>query len=68
MITRFEIRSAGRSVTVCEGSTAQQALVDYVRSLGCRDDEITRLGPDVVSWRGAVFRAEPAKVAGRDAA
>jgi hypothetical protein len=24
--------------------------VDYVRSFGCRDDEITRLGVDSVSW------------------
>jgi hypothetical protein len=34
--------------------------MDYVRSLGCRDAEVARLGADAVSWRGAVFRAVPA--------
>jgi hypothetical protein len=31
--------------------------MDYVRSLGCSRDEITSLGADAVSWRGAVYRA-----------
>jgi len=30
-----------------------------VRGLGCRDDEIVRLGAYAVPWRGAVFRADP---------
>ncbi len=34
-----------------------QAVVDYVRSYGVKDDEITRLGVDCVSWRGAQFKA-----------
>ena len=34
-----------------------QAVIDYVRSLGVKDDEIRRLGVDRVSWRGAQFRA-----------
>ena len=34
-----------------------QAVVDYVRSYGVKDAEITRLGVDRVSWRGAQFRA-----------
>ena len=27
-----------------------QAVVDYTRSLGCKDDEVRRLGTDSVSW------------------
>lgn len=42
-----------------EAHTPQQAVIDYVRSLGCRDEEIMRLGPDAVSWRGAVYKAVP---------
>jgi hypothetical protein len=42
-----------------QASSAHEALFDYARSLGCRDDEIVRLGVDAVSWRGAVYRAEP---------
>ena len=33
--------------------------MDYVLSLGYRDDEIARLGADALSWRGAVYRAVP---------
>jgi len=59
MSSTFELRSGKRAVGVRQAPTAQQALVDYVRGLGVRDDEIVRLGPDAVSWRGAVFRAVP---------
>jgi hypothetical protein len=36
--------------------STSQAVVDYVRSLGVKDDEIRRLGVDWISWRGAHFR------------
>jgi hypothetical protein len=42
-----------------QASSAHEALFDYARSLGCRDEEIVRIGLDAVSWRGAVYRAEP---------
>jgi hypothetical protein len=38
-------------------SSALQAAVDYVRSFGCGNDEITILGADTVAWRGARFSA-----------
>ena len=38
-------------------SSPLQAAVDYVRSFGSRDDEITILGVDTVAWRGARFSA-----------
>ena len=53
----FEVRTGRRTVGRREGHTPQQALLDYVHSLGCRDEEIMRLGPDSVSWRGAVYHA-----------
>jgi hypothetical protein len=56
----YELRSGDRPIGLRDASTPQQALLDYVRSLGCRDDEILRLGVDAVSWRGAVYRAVPA--------
>ena len=59
MSNTFELRSGKRAVGVRAAPTAQQALLDYVRGLGVRDDEIVRLGPDAVAWRGAVFRAVP---------
>jgi hypothetical protein len=60
MTNQYEIRSGRRVVAVRSGPTAQQALIDYVRSLGCRDDEIIRLGVDAISWRGARYSATPA--------
>jgi hypothetical protein len=56
---RYELRQGRRAIGLREGTTAQEALMDYVRSLGCRDDEIARLGADALSWRGAVYRAVP---------
>jgi hypothetical protein len=32
-------------------------VTDYLRSLGCRDDEIEPMGSDGVAWRGAVYMA-----------
>jgi hypothetical protein len=44
-------------VSIQHSSSALQAAVDYVRSFGCSNDEITRLGVDAVAWRGARFSA-----------
>ena len=57
MATTYELRSGRRSIATRAALSAQEALLDYVRSIGCRDDEIMRLGQDALSWRGAVFRA-----------
>jgi hypothetical protein len=55
----YELRSGDHRIGIREASTAQQALLDYLRARGCADAEIMRLGPDAVSWRGAVYRAVP---------
>ena len=57
MVTNYEIRSGERPVSVKRAPSAQQALLDYVRSLGCSDAEIIRLGAAAVSWRGARYTA-----------
>lgn len=57
MYQTYEVRSGDRLVGVRTASTPQAALFDYVRSLGCLDEDIERLAPDVIAWRGAVFRA-----------
>jgi hypothetical protein len=55
-VTRiYEIRSGRQRVAVQDASSEQEALFDYMRSLGCRDDEIVRLGTRAASWRGAVY-------------
>ena len=59
MAETYEIRCGSRSVTLRDASTPQHAVIDYLRSLGCRDAEIVRLAPGGVSWRGAVYTAVP---------
>ena len=44
-------------VSMQHSSSALQAAVDYVRTFGCSNDEITILGVDTVAWRGARFSA-----------
>ena len=53
----YELKSGRRKVAVKVAPSAQAALFDHLRSLGCRDAEMTRLSVDSVAWRGAVFRA-----------
>lgn len=53
----YELQSGRRPIGTRAAPTAHVALIDYVHSLGCRDDEIMKLGVDSIAWRGAVFRA-----------
>jgi hypothetical protein len=57
MYHEYEVHSGDRLVASRTASTPQAALFDYVRSLGCRDEEVMKLAPDAISWRGAVFKA-----------
>jgi hypothetical protein len=57
MTLEYEIRSGRRVLSRSSGSTPQEVLVDYLRSQGCSDDEMVRLGVDAVSWHGAVYTA-----------
>jgi hypothetical protein len=59
VITSYEVQSGRQTISVLEAHNAQQAIIDFLRSLGCRDDEMVRLSPGAVSWRGAIFRAVP---------
>jgi len=57
MSKKYAIRSGRRTVSIQYSVNALQAVVDYVRTFGCGDDEIRRLGVDSVAWRGARFSA-----------
>ena len=57
MSKKYEIHSGRRIVSTQYSVSALQAAVDYVRAFGSSDAEITRLGVDSVSWRGARFSA-----------
>ena len=59
MRTSYEVRSGKRLISFQSASTAKEAVIEYLRSMGCRDDEITRVAADAITWRGAVYRAVP---------
>jgi hypothetical protein len=60
-VTRsYAVRSGRRVVATRSALSAHEAALDYLRSLGCKRDEITYYGVDGAAWRGAVYRAEPA--------
>jgi hypothetical protein len=59
-LRRFELRSGDRTLSVCEASSAHEALKDFMRGLGCHESEISRLGDHSAAWRGAVYSALPA--------
>ncbi len=59
MRTTYELRLGDLPVGLIEANTAQEAVLDYLRSLGHHDEEIVRVSFDTASWRGAVYTAVP---------
>jgi hypothetical protein len=57
--TSYEVRTGKRLVSFQHANTAAEAVIEYLRSAGCRDNEVTRVAVDAVTWRGAVYRAIP---------
>jgi hypothetical protein len=57
MRTGHEIRSGKGAVALKYAATPREALIEYLRGIGCRDDEITTMGMQAISWRGALFTA-----------
>src|SRR6188472_1804095 len=56
--TQFHVMSGRRVVATRTGPSAREVALEYVRSMGCKRDEIVYYGHDGVSWRGAVYRAQ----------
>ena len=54
MSRSYEIHSGRRVCKTVLSSSPLQAAIDYVHTFGSAK-EITVLGPDTVSWRGARF-------------
>lgn len=55
----YEIHLMGRTISQVEQIDPQLAVLDYLRGLGCADDEVVRVGNDSASWRGALYTALP---------
>ena len=59
LMQTYQVRTGRRRLALIQAATPQHALYDYARSMGCKDDEVMKLSPDAVSWRGAVYKAVP---------
>jgi hypothetical protein len=59
MRTSFEVRCGERLVSLQNTNTAREAVIAYLRSLGCRDSELRTVSANALDWGGAVYRAVP---------
>ena len=53
------MRSGRREVAIRDAWSPREALIEYLITLGCRNDEMMSVRADAISWRGAVFTAAP---------
>lgn len=56
-VQTYEIHCGSRIVSRVNSFTPRHAVTDYLRSLGCRDDDMEPMGSDAVAWRGALYTA-----------
>lgn len=57
--TSWEVRCGKRLVALTAAHTAREAVIEYLRSQGCPDSEMTSVASDALTWGGAVYRAVP---------
>ena len=55
----YSVYSGRRAVTVCKAWSGAEAVIEYLLTLGCKSSELSTVGPDAVTWRGATYRAVP---------
>lgn len=56
--SEYHVIAGRRVIATRRGPSAREVALDYLRSMGCKRDEIVYYGTDGVSWRGAVYRAQ----------
>jgi hypothetical protein len=66
MVTTYEIWHGQRLLSLQSTSSAREAVIGYLRSEGCDDNDVMRVGVDAATWRGSLYRAV-ALGSGRDA-
>ena len=58
----YSVYSGRRAVAVHKAWSGAEAVIEYLLTLGCKSSELSTVGPDAVTWRGATFRAVPTTV------
>jgi len=55
----YEVRCGKRLVSLQNAQSAREAVIEYLRSMGCRDSEMTAMSRNALHWQGATYRAVP---------
>jgi hypothetical protein len=58
MRASYTVHTGKRQVAVVDAWSANEAVIEYLRSRGFPDSEIVRLRGNAASWRGAIFSAK----------
>ena len=53
----YDVLCGKRLISHKRASTEAEAVIDYLRSIGRRDDEMMRVGMDAIAWHGAIYKA-----------
>ena len=61
--TSYCVYSGKRAVGLQNAWSPSEAVIEYMRGQGYRNDEIRRMGYDSAAWRGATFTARKASEA-----
>ena len=61
--TSYSVYSGKRIVGLQNAWSPSEAVVEYLRRQGYRNDEIRRMGYDSAAWRGATYTAREASEA-----
>jgi hypothetical protein len=61
--TSYSVYSGKRAVGLQNAWSPSEAVIEYLRGQGYRNDEITRMGYESAAWRGAIYTARKASEA-----
>ena len=61
--TSYCVYSGKRAVGLQNAWSPSEAVIEYLRGQGFRNEEIRRMGYDSAAWRGATFTARKASEA-----
>jgi hypothetical protein len=55
----YSVYSGRRAVAVRRAWSGAEAVIEYLTTMGIKNNELSILGPNSVTWRGATFTAVP---------
>jgi len=55
----YSVYSGRRTVAVRKAWSGAEAVIEYLTTMGIKNNEVSILGPNSVTWRGATYTAVP---------